>query len=380
MATGVLILGIGAGTKQLGHFTTECTKSYETVCLFGAATDTYDVEGKVVAKKPTEHITRAMVEEKLGKFRGKIMQKPPIYSALKVNGKKMYEYAREGKELPIEIKERPVKVLEMEITEWMDSGEHEFRWPEKEAEGVEKEIAEKMLKIAGGGENATHGTSAAEESAVAGQKRTREEQDDAGPSTADSEPAAKRTKAEDDASAAEPSAQPPTDSTPTTTTPRPRCPAPACRIRMTVTSGFYVRSLCHDLGAAVDSLATMAALVRTRQGDFALGENVLEYEDLKKGEDVWGPKVRELLNGSAGKMEAPKEVVEDEAKAESKEEAIEEMNAGEGGSAALVDAVKADASAEQSEAGATAEAVVKPEAETSETAERSTKEDSKPVA
>ncbi len=64
---------------------------------------------------------------------------------------------------------------------------------------------------------------------------------------------------------------------------------------MTVTSGFYVRSLAHDLGAAVNSLALMSSLVRTRQGDFELGENVLEYDDLAKDEDEWAPKVGSML-------------------------------------------------------------------------------------
>jgi tRNA pseudouridine55 synthase len=65
---------------------------------------------------------------------------------------------------------------------------------------------------------------------------------------------------------------------------------------MTVTSGFYVRSLCHDLGAAVGSLGLMASLVRTRQGEFELGKNVLEYEDLAKGEEHWTPQVQQMLD------------------------------------------------------------------------------------
>jgi len=73
------------------------------------------------------------------------------------------------------------------------------------------------------------------------------------------------------------------------------CPAPAVRLRMTVTSGFYVRSLAHDLGLALNSAGLMASLIRTRQGDFELGHNVLEYEDLDKGEEVWGPKVADML-------------------------------------------------------------------------------------
>jgi len=64
---------------------------------------------------------------------------------------------------------------------------------------------------------------------------------------------------------------------------------------MTVTSGFYVRSLCHDLGATLGTLGAMASLVRTRQADFSLGRNVLEYEKLAEGEDRWGPRVKGML-------------------------------------------------------------------------------------
>ena len=77
-------------------------------------------------------------------------------------------------------------------------------------------------------------------------------------------------------------------------TPRER--PPAVKIRMTVTSGFYVRSLAHDLGEAVGSLACMSALVRTRQGEYELGRNVLEYQDIEKEEAHWAPKVEALLD------------------------------------------------------------------------------------
>ena len=61
-----------------------------------------------------------------------------------------------------------------------------------------------------------------------------------------------------------------------------------------------MRTLCHDLGIAVGSLGIMAALVRTRQGDFELGKNVLEYDDLAKGEEVWGPKLGAMLEDWSG--------------------------------------------------------------------------------
>lgn len=322
MATGVLILGLGSGTKQLQHYMTECTKTYEAVVLFGAATDSYDTEGKIVGRKPFEHITKDMVEEALAKFRGKGMQKPPIFSALRVEGKRMYEYAREGKELPVEIKERPVEVTELVMTEWMEGGTHKWHWPEREAEAEEKVVAKKALDIESGGEETTT-EDGAEGSSSVKRKRGEEEEEiepankkskeDVSPATVEPEqvvdnaaaaateteteqPQDEDGKSEDNTSKVEP--KPESEEHDQSATERPPCAAPACRIRMKVTSGFYVRSLCHDLGAAVGSLGIMANLVRLQQGGFELGKNVLEYDDVRKAEEVWAPKVAELLEES----------------------------------------------------------------------------------
>ncbi|KAF2213899.1 hypothetical protein CERZMDRAFT_110897 [Cercospora zeae-maydis SCOH1-5] len=318
MATGVLILGIGSGTKELGHFTTECTKSYEAVVLFGAATDTYDTQGKIVGRKGYGHITREVVEQALAQFRGKGMQKPPIFSALRVQGKRLYEYAREGKPLPegFEIQKRPVEVTELELTEWYPGGTHSWQWPTAEAETAEK--------------NLRHASE--EETGEAVLKRKRSELHDGEGSTISS-PSSKRAKAGEATSDKEPTsdimpataerlstqegaqpdtevAQPPKDvdqpvSSDSKATVQPEyeqpssqskpCPAPACQLKMTVTSGFYVRSLVQDLGVSVGSLACMSSLVRTRQSDFQLGTNVLQYDELQAGEDVWAPKVQTLL-------------------------------------------------------------------------------------
>lgn len=73
---------------------------------------------------------------------------------------------------------------------------------------------------------------------------------------------------------------------------------------MTVSSGFYVRSLAHDLGKALGSCGLMSELVRTRQANFELGpDKVLEYEDLDAGEEVWGPKVQRFLEEWEAKRE-----------------------------------------------------------------------------
>lgn len=122
----MLILGVGAATKQLPQFL-ECTKSYETIVLFGASTDTYDRVGRILTKRPYDHITREKVEKEIEAFKGKQIQIPPLYSALKMNGKPLYEYAREGKPIPREIQGREVEVRDIELLEWYPPKKHNHR-------------------------------------------------------------------------------------------------------------------------------------------------------------------------------------------------------------------------------------------------------------
>lgn len=345
LATGVLVAGIGKGTKELGRFL-ECTKSYEAVILFGASTDTYDCVGKVIGRKSYNHVTEALVRTAMDAFRGKIMQVPPIYSALRVQGKHLYEYAREGKEVPIEIKARPVEVLELELVEWMDGGRHSFKWPEEEAKQEECDVAEKLQRLQSTSiaADSTNGQSSGndlkrkhsddEVRPTAGAplpSRIRrnsssevDEQDhrastairssftltpddaaavlvkshDITVSTNDTHDDAAPASIIDGAFASAPQGvEQPIFQTPVADNDDISAnPAPAAKIRMTVTSGFYVRSLCHDLGLAVGSMALMSSLVRTRQGQFELGKNVLEYDALAKGEAVWGPQVECMLS------------------------------------------------------------------------------------
>ena len=312
LATGVLIAGIGAGTKELGRFL-ECTKTYEAVILFGAATDTYDTEGKVIARKPYGHITEDMVREALGRFKGKILQKPPIYSALRVEGKRLYEYAREGKTPPVEIKERPVEVLDLKLTEWMEGGGHHYKWPDREAEQEKRADAEMLLHPKDKESDHREAKSVENASIMAELKRKRDVDLD-GVVTDSPElkkqresselpisgvlhlaPDGNESNTDDHTSDANPSSTTQLSGL-TESVDKKASNPPAARISMTVTSGFYVRSLCHDLGQAVGSLAIMSGLVRTGQAGFELGKNVLEYEDLSKGEEVWGPQVEDILD------------------------------------------------------------------------------------
>jgi tRNA pseudouridine55 synthase len=325
-----LITGIGKGTKSLQDFLL-CTKVYETVILFGTSTDTYDRVGKVLGKAPYEHVTKDMVEKALDQFRGKFMQLPPLYSALKMDGKPLYEYAREGKEIPRNIERREVKVLNLEMVEWMEGGTHPHKAPTDEAGHAEVNLANKVWKQenvlpAGTKKEKEDSLMKSEDSKGSSEdealqeferkkRKLSEDQDD----LVRERPPSKRKVVTSSQDATMSGGLPPpalevtgengavesegvltSDEVPKATIEKSPTPSvkgpPAVKLRMTVTSGFYVRSLCHDLGAAVGSAALMAELERTRQGEFELGKNVLEYTDLEKGEKVWAPKVEVMLD------------------------------------------------------------------------------------
>ena len=318
MATGVLIIGIGKGTKKLQTFL-ECTKVYEATLLFGVATDTYDVLGKVLSHAPYDHITRVKVEEALPRYRGLIMQRPPLFSALRIQGKRLYEYAREGKEVPVEIRERPIMVENIEITKWLNAGCHDYHWPIEEAEEEEKAVADGILHLGGGHDKANMIDHPTTLTTSLKRKRSTEleekaglvaetphpfkrQQVDAGNPTFDdvaSSLAGPRELHEDVHDQENPLVGSPERKISRQIfghDPKRTANPPAVKLRMTVGSGFYVRSLCHDLGKAVGSLGIMSDLIRTRQGQFELGRNVLDYDDLGKGEAIWGPKIEEMLN------------------------------------------------------------------------------------
>ena len=110
-AEGVLPVALGRGTR-LVELLTEKQKTYETVLHLGVVTDTQDMTGTVLETKPV-NVTEEQVREAAASFVGDKLQIPPMYSALKVNGRKLYELAREGK--TVERKPRPVTFYEIRI-------------------------------------------------------------------------------------------------------------------------------------------------------------------------------------------------------------------------------------------------------------------------
>ena len=196
--------------------------------MLGCETDTYDREGARIRVAPWRHVTKEAVESMLDKFRGNIHQTPPMFvhifglnhtpsstihdsfSALKMDGKPLYEYARKGIPLPRPIEQRAVTVHSLELVEWLGS-DHAYRWPDKEFTTEEKLAMGKAL-------------SSVEKSPLI-------------------------------------------DDTPGATTDQPPV---AFGLSMKVSGGTYVRSIVHDLGHALDSAAHVVTLTRSRQGRFTL--------------------------------------------------------------------------------------------------------------
>ena len=292
LATGVLVIGVGKGTRQLARFL-ECTKSYEATLLLGAATDTHDILGQVLARSSVQHVSRTSFENALQGFRGQIEQKPPLYSAIRMEGKRLYEYARQGLPLPAEIQKRPVAVEKLGVTQWLEPGSHSFEFPQEEGTEADKSIASQILNLERSHRNVTGDIGPADPELS--DKIDEADTSRGGPRKWRVGDATTMVNEDGDAEALGDWSDPTVDMAGESTLSDSKQKPLAVTLCMTVSSGFYVRSLCHDLGEAVGSLATMAALSRTRQGNFELGRNVLEYNDVRRGEEVWGPKIQLAL-------------------------------------------------------------------------------------
>lgn len=114
LATGVLIVCTGKATKQIENFQYQA-KEYVATLHLGETTPSFDLETEIDGVYPTGHISRELVEETLKQFVGEIHQVPPVYSAVKINGKRAYEYARAGKE--VEMKSKLLVIDEIELLE-----------------------------------------------------------------------------------------------------------------------------------------------------------------------------------------------------------------------------------------------------------------------
>lgn len=113
LATGLLLICTGKSTKTINELQGQI-KEYTGTITLGGTTPSYDLETEITQNFPIDHITEELIHSTTAQFIGDIEQIPPVFSALKKDGKRLYEYAREGKD--VEIKKRKVTITEFEIT------------------------------------------------------------------------------------------------------------------------------------------------------------------------------------------------------------------------------------------------------------------------
>ncbi len=234
LADGVLVVGVGSGTKQLQKYL-DCTKEYRTTGLLGSATTSYDSQDPVLTRKPYDHVAPQTIADLLPRFTGTVLQIPPLYSAVRIDGKRLFEYARANLPLPRPIEPRKVTVHELRLVDWLEAGTHGFKEPDREVPDEDKALVGRVLDMAGRKE---------------GQTDTVKED----PTQPEQQPAQwKKLPTSKDAKAQEGEAGP-----------------PAFVLEMTVSSGTYVRSIVHDLAIAAESAAHVQTLTRTRQGEWSI--------------------------------------------------------------------------------------------------------------
>jgi tRNA pseudouridine55 synthase len=115
LATGVLVICLGGATR-LSEYVMDSTKRYRARIHLGVTTDTYDAEGEILVQRDPTHITQANVEQFLTKFTGEIDQIPPMYSAIKQDGRKLYELARAGE--TVEREARHIRIDALTVSGW----------------------------------------------------------------------------------------------------------------------------------------------------------------------------------------------------------------------------------------------------------------------
>lgn len=113
-ASGVLVILIGPAVR-LSEYVSASDKRYQAIMQLGTTTDTYDADGRVLSSSPV-NISEAQFEEALSKFVGEIEQVPPPYSAIKVQGRRAYDMARNGEE--VDLAPRKIQVYNLELLEW----------------------------------------------------------------------------------------------------------------------------------------------------------------------------------------------------------------------------------------------------------------------
>ncbi|PWZ03773.1 pseudouridine synthase [Testicularia cyperi] len=261
LADGVLVIGVGNGTKHLQKYL-DCTKEYRCTGLLGSATTSYDSCDPILTRKPYSHVTPSKLGDLLPQFTGDVKQVPPLYSAVRIDGKRLFEYARLNIPLPRPIEPRSVTVHELRLVDWLPADSHSFKEPEQEVPEQDKALVGRVLQMAGRDESQTDTTKADSHSVPPTAAAPAEAAESGEELTAPSGWTRLKTGTETTDNGAEASTG---DADKNAST-----GPPAFVLEMTVSSGTYVRSIVHDLAKAAGSAAHVQTLTRTRQGEWSI--------------------------------------------------------------------------------------------------------------
>ncbi|KAJ2691587.1 pseudouridine synthase pus4 [Coemansia sp. RSA 1285] len=234
-ASGVLVLGVESGCKLLSQYL-KGDKAYLATGKLGLTTDSYDAEGMIMSIRDTADVTSSMILDAIPQFVGDIEQIPSSYSAIRVDGKRLYQYMRDGEKIPVEIKPRTVHISDIKLL---------YYRPHKQTSGagtLQSEVYGNRVKMpAAFMEYFTSGRYAWDEKTVVGK-----------------EPCVGEYMF--------PFINQPNAST--------------IQLLVTCGGGVYIRSLIKDLGEQLGCGATMAMLVRMAQGPMHLGRDTIDVHDL----------------------------------------------------------------------------------------------------
>ncbi|KAG9302149.1 hypothetical protein G9A89_020583 [Geosiphon pyriformis] len=273
LARGVLVIGVNDGCKELNKHTNFVEKVYEAVGMFGISTDTDDSEGKIIQRASIKHITKEKIEAILPKFTGAIQQVPPLYSALRMNGRRLYDYARSNEGLPKEIPRREIKIHFLNLLDF--TTDHNY-FPQKETkndideEDYEKKESEEQCDTPTTNNDLDEKNHQEKESSAFkkeennfNEKNKKLKSKRIKYTYKENEESTKIDQINEDGEK-----------------------YPIFKIQLKCSSGTYIRSLIRDMGSELDSAACMVDLLRTEQGEFKLTD-ALEWEDIFDFDNIY---------------------------------------------------------------------------------------------
>lgn len=295
LASGVLVIGIGSGTKKLANYLSGTIKEYEAEALFGVSTTSGDVEGEILSRNSVAHLNFEDVKTVEDKFKGSLKQTPPIFAALKMDGKPLYEYAREGKPLPRAIQPRQVTIYDLRV--FADTLSKTHNYPIlRPAGGDAKDAIERLNSgllddtLYFSKEYCSKLNLESEEAVIEKPLLI-------------TEPEEAEIEKEGDAYR-----------------------APLLHFSAKVSSGTYIRSLISDIGKSMRSSSYMVSLIRLQQQDWSLKrDNVFKLEDFtEKDEKVWS-KVLGLVLEKGSEVDVRNELLKAEQEFASVKETTDEL-------------------------------------------------------